>query len=73
MNSEQLELALPWGRHQPWEARSPRVLTRAYRAFSFRAEGMGRLDLDAPHAGDTEQEQLGQLLFPFGGYSLKRR
>jgi len=58
---EQLLLALG----MPWEGRSPRVLTRAFEEFSFTAEGMGRLDQEAPHVGEINQEQLGQLLLPF--------
>ncbi len=45
--------------------RSPRELTRAFQARRFRPEGMGRLDQDASHIGEINQEELGQLLFPF--------
>ncbi len=51
----------------PWQGQSPRVLTRSYLAFSFTAEGMGRLDQDASLVGDIEQELLGQELLPFAG------
>ncbi len=61
MPGEQLEMRLK----MPWEGKSPRVLTRAFRAFSFTAEGMGRLDQDASPVGDIEQEELGQLLLSF--------
>ncbi len=59
---EQLELDL----RMPWEGRSPRVLTKAFRARSLVREGMGRLDLDASHVGEISQEvQLQLPLFPF--------
>jgi len=60
---EQLLLAL----RLPWDGVSPRLLTAAYLNSTFRAEGMGRLDQDASHVGDIEQESLpgGQRLFPF--------
>ena len=49
-----------------WSGRSPRELTRAYKAFSFVREGMGRLDQDATCPGDLEQEDpLQGVLFPF--------
>ncbi len=40
----------------PWEGRSPRELTKSYRTYSFRAEGMGRLDQDASRVGEYERE-----------------
>ncbi len=50
----------------PWGGRSPRGLTRASRAFSFRREGMGRLcGSEMDECGDIDMEQLGQLLLPF--------
>ncbi len=54
----ELDLGMPWG------GRSPRGLTRAYKTFRFRPEGMGPLNGDASHAGDIEQEELGQLVLP---------
>ncbi len=58
VRARQLELHSPgadgWGVDPPWRGQSPRVLTRAFGAFSFTAEGMGRLDLDASHVGDQE-------------------
>ena len=50
------------GKDLPWGGCSARGLTRAYVAFSFTAEGMGRLDQDAAHVGDPYVEQLGQLV-----------
>ncbi len=58
---QQLELQLG----EPWGGYSPRVLTKAFLARRLRAEGMGRLDQDASHVGDIEEEELGQLLLPF--------
>jgi len=55
---EQLELQLG----EPWGGRSPRVLTRAFEAFSFRAEGMGRLNEDARCEGKVRGGE--QLLLP---------
>jgi len=55
-------LALPWG------GQSPRVLTRAFAAFSFRREGMGRLSRDASHVGEDKLRELQlELPFPFVG------
>ena len=39
----------------PWKGVSPRVLTKSFELFSFTAEGMGRLDLDATPVGDEEE------------------
>jgi len=50
----------------PWQGSSPRELTRAFQAFSLVREGMGRLDQDASHVGDIEQEDpLQGVLFPY--------
>ena len=71
VSSRQLVLYLPgadgWGVDPPWRGQSPRVLTRAHLAFSFTAEGMGRLDQDASRVGENDQElQLQLELFPLG-------
>ena len=56
-----------WGVDPPWRGQSPRVLTKAHLAFSFTAEGMGRLDQDASRVGENDQElQLQLRLFPLG-------
>ena len=52
------------GKDLPWGGRSPRGLTKASKAFSFRREGMGRLNEDASHVGDIDLETLGQRLLP---------
>jgi len=67
---DQLELFPPGevgaGASAPWGGRCPRELTRAFQAFSFGREGMGRLDLGASHVGDFENTgaQI-ELPFPF--------
>ncbi len=64
---DQLELDL----RMPWSGYSPRVLTSAYRAFSFGAEGMGRLDGSVYSCAAPEVNELVRLdqfsLF-IGGY-----
>ncbi len=69
MIGDQLELfsdetleACGWRDSRPWNGRSPRVLTRAFGAFSLGREGMSRLDLGASHVGEINQE--GQLVLP---------
>ncbi len=64
----QLELGLDDVRkavvEEPWGGKSPRVLTRAFVAFSLVREGMGRLDQDASHVGDVRVREV-QLDLPF--------
>jgi len=63
----QLEL-FPRSASVPWGGVSPRELTRAFRAFSFTAEGMGPLNPDAPRVGENKPEAPAQLeLFPLSG------
>ncbi len=67
---EQLELELAGpGRawREPWEGKSPRVLTRTFKTFSLRALPAGGLPGDeALAAWKTKQEELRmQLLLPF--------
>jgi len=66
---EQLELELAGpGRawREPWEGKSPRVLTKTFERFSLGAPPTGGLHADDTLCTGLEEQQLEfELLFPF--------